>query len=89
MVETAELREKYPWFEVMRDNAGENKSKDVSDYFTSLGVANRYSTAYEQHQDESGFFCLNREWLNLGSAANIGLRHVWKGLQECNIQGKD
>ena len=38
-------------------NAGENKSKEISDYFTSMGVANRYSTAYKQHQDglsESG-----------------------------------
>ena len=57
MAETANLREKYPLFVVMRDNAGENKSKEISDYFTSEGVANRYSTAYEQHQDglsESG-----------------------------------
>ena len=57
MAETADLREKYPLFVVMRDNAGENKSKEMSDYFTSMGVANRYSTEYEQHQDglsESG-----------------------------------
>ena len=51
------LREKYPLLVVMRDNAGENKSKEISDFFTSIEVANRYSTAYEQHQDglsESG-----------------------------------
>ena len=35
MAETANLREKYPLFVVMRDNAGENKSKEISDYFTS------------------------------------------------------
>jgi len=57
MAEISDLREKYTLMVVMRDNAGENKSKEISEYFTSKGVANRYSTAYEQHQDglaESG-----------------------------------
>ena len=30
----------------MQENAGENKSKEISDFFTSKGVANRYATAY-------------------------------------------
>ena len=51
IAETAQLREKHTLFVVMRDNAGENKSKEISDYFRLMGVANRYSTAYEQHQD--------------------------------------
>jgi hypothetical protein len=52
MAEIAELREKYPLFlVVMRDNAGENKSKELADYFTSRRVENYYSTAYEPWQD--------------------------------------
>ncbi len=51
MAEISELLEKYPLLVVMRDTAGENKSKETSDYFTSMGVTNYYSTAYEQHQD--------------------------------------
>ena len=47
MAEIAELREKYPLLVVMRDNAGEVKSKELSEYFTSMGVENYYSTAYE------------------------------------------
>ncbi len=35
----------------MRDNAGENKSKVLSDYFTSKSVENYYATAFESHQD--------------------------------------
>ncbi len=34
MAEISELQEKYPLLLVMRDNAGENKSKEISDYFT-------------------------------------------------------
>ena len=34
------LLEKYPLLVVMRDNAGENKSKEISDFFTSIEVAN-------------------------------------------------
>ena len=51
MAEIAELREKYPLLVVMRDNSGENKSKMLADYFTSMGVENYYSTAYEPWQD--------------------------------------
>ena len=50
MAEIHGLREKYPLL-------GENKSKEISDYFTSQEMASRYATAYEQHQDglsESG-----------------------------------
>ena len=47
MAEIAELREQHPLLVVMRDNAGEKKSKELSDYFTSMGVENYYSTAYE------------------------------------------
>jgi hypothetical protein len=38
MAEISELREKYPLLVVMRDDAGENKSKEISDYFTSMGL---------------------------------------------------
>ena len=40
MAETSQLREKYPLYVVMRDNAGENKSKEISEFFTSKGVTN-------------------------------------------------
>ncbi len=45
------LSEKYLLRVVMRDNAGENKSKALQEYFTSMGVENYYSTAYELWQD--------------------------------------
>ena len=64
MAETSQLREKYPLYVVMRDNAGENKSKEISEYFTSKGVTNRYATAYEQHQD-----CLSER---VGSRNQVG-----------------
>jgi hypothetical protein len=51
MAEIADLRAIYPLRVIMRDNAGENKSKAIADYFTSMMVENRYSTAHEPHQD--------------------------------------
>ncbi len=35
----------------MRDNAKENSSKAICDYFTSIGVKNYYSAGYESWQD--------------------------------------
>jgi hypothetical protein len=35
----------------MRDNAGENKSKEIVDFLESHGIKNRYSTPYEQWQN--------------------------------------
>ncbi len=46
-VEIGDLSEKYPLRVVMRDNAGENKSKALQEYFTLMGVENYYSSAYE------------------------------------------
>ncbi len=43
MAEISELLEKYPLLVVIRDN--ENKSKGISEYFTSTGVKNYFSTA--------------------------------------------
>jgi hypothetical protein len=51
MAEIGDLREKYPLKVVMRDNAGKDKSKALQEYFTSMGVENYYSTAYELWQD--------------------------------------
>ncbi len=50
MAEIGDFREKYPLRVVMRDNAGENKLKALQEYFTSMGVENYYSTAYEPWQ---------------------------------------
>jgi hypothetical protein len=47
----AKEREKYPLLGVMRDNAGENKSKSLTEFFENHGVKNYYSTPYEQWQD--------------------------------------
>ncbi len=61
----------------MRDNAGENKSKEISEYFTSMGVENYFSTAYKQHQDglaESG----------VKSTPNLAL----SGMAESGLAGK-
>ena len=38
MAEIADLREKYLLLVVMRDNAKENSSKAICDYFTSMGL---------------------------------------------------
>ena len=35
----------------MRDNAGENKSKEIMEFFDSVGVRNHFSTSYEQWQN--------------------------------------
>jgi hypothetical protein len=42
------LRQKHTLVVVMRDNAGENKSKEFMEYFDSVGVRNHFSTAHEQ-----------------------------------------
>jgi hypothetical protein len=49
--EIAELRAKHPLLMVMRDNSGENTSKELNDFFTDNGVKNYYSTPYEQWQN--------------------------------------
>ncbi len=51
MAEIGDLSEKCPLRVVIRDNAGENKSKALQEYFTLMGVENYYSTAYEPWQD--------------------------------------
>ncbi len=49
----AELRETHKAIMVimMRDNAGENKSKEFIDILESLGIQSRYSMPYEQWQN--------------------------------------
>jgi hypothetical protein len=47
----ADLRQKHKLLVVMRDNAGENKSQEVVDFFESMGVKNYYSTSHEQWQN--------------------------------------
>ncbi len=39
------FRQKHKLVAMMRDNAGENKSQTVVDFFESLGVRNHYSTS--------------------------------------------
>ncbi len=47
----ADLRQKHKLLVVMTDNAGENKSQEVVDFFESMGVKNYYSTSHEQWQN--------------------------------------
>ena len=49
--EVADLRAKYPFLVLVRDNSGENSSKEINDFFTDNGVKNYYSTPYEQWQN--------------------------------------
>ena len=47
----ADLRAKHKLLIVMRDNAGKNKSKEVQEFFESVGVKNYFSTPHEQWQN--------------------------------------
>jgi hypothetical protein len=47
----ADLRQKHTLVVVMRDNAGENKSHELIEFFESVGVKNYFSTSTEQWQD--------------------------------------
>ncbi len=47
----------------MRDNSGENKSKEIMDFFHSVGVRNHFSTSQEQWQNglaEAAFHSIMR-----------------------------
>ncbi len=45
------MGQKHKLVVVMRDNAGENKSHEIIEYFESIGVKNYFSTANEQWQN--------------------------------------
>jgi hypothetical protein len=47
----ADLGLKHKLTVVMRDNAGENKSQAIIDFFESVGVKNYFSTSHEQWQN--------------------------------------
>jgi hypothetical protein len=47
----ADLRQKHKLVVVMRDNAGENKSQEIIDFFEFVRVKNYFSTAHEQWQN--------------------------------------
>ena len=44
VAETADIQKDHPILVVVRDNAGENTSKELNDYFTEHGIKNYYST---------------------------------------------
>jgi hypothetical protein len=54
----AELRE-YKVIMVMRDNPGENMSKEIIDFLESLGIQSRYSTPFEQWQNGQAELSIN------------------------------
>jgi hypothetical protein len=47
----AVLKQKHKLLVVMRDNAGENKSQEIVDFFESMGIKTYYSTEHEQWQN--------------------------------------
>ena len=47
----ADLRTKHRLVVIVRDNAGENKSQGVKEFFESKGIQNHFSTAREQGQN--------------------------------------
>ena len=49
--ETADIQKDHPILGVVRDNAGENTSKELNDYFTGHEIKNYFSTPYEQWQN--------------------------------------
>jgi len=51
VAETADIQKDHPILVVVRDNAGENTSKELNDYFTERGIKNYFSTPYEQWQN--------------------------------------
>ena len=48
VAETAGIQKDHPILVVVRDNACENTSKELNDYFTERGIKNCFSTPYEQ-----------------------------------------
>ena len=91
MAEIHDLRDKYPLLVAMSDNAGENKSKEIADYFTSMEVANRYSTAYEQHQDgssESGIKSILLARVRPGREVLVLPSNLREGLPERYLHGE-
>jgi hypothetical protein len=49
--EIADVRIHYPLIMVVRDNSGENTSKDLNDFLTSHGEKNYFSASQEQWQN--------------------------------------
>jgi hypothetical protein len=55
----AELQERHNVCVVIRDNAGENKSREVIEFFESNGIKSFFSTPYEQWQNGQGKSSIN------------------------------
>jgi hypothetical protein len=71
----------------MRDNAGENKSKQTVEFFYSVGVRNHFSTAHEQWQ--SGYkFDHEISSHSLGSGGGIWFKAACAGKDACNVTYK-
>ena len=47
----AELRDKHKLYVVMRDNSGENTSREICEFLEEKGIQNYFSTPYEQWQN--------------------------------------
>ncbi len=55
----AELRDMRNLLVVMRDNAGENRSREIIEFFESRGIRSYFSTPYEQWQNGQGESSIN------------------------------
>ncbi len=76
----------------MRDNAGENRSKDFMESFGSVGVRNHFSTAHEQWQNgfaEAAINSIMRLARTVMAVSELGGRFWFKaacaGKDACNV----
>jgi hypothetical protein len=55
----AKLRARHILMVCMRDNACENKSKEIMEFFESVGVQNHFSTSHEQWRNGAAESTIN------------------------------
>ncbi len=76
----ADLRQKHKLAVVMRDNAGENKSQEIVDFFESVGVKNYFSTAHEQWQNGLAEAAINSIMMAACRKDNRGGIWTWRSI---------
>ena len=84
----ADLRQKHTLGVAMRDNTGENKSKEIMEFFYSVGVRNHFSTSHEQWQnglDEAAINSIMRLARTVIAESGLGERFWFKA----TCAGKD
>ncbi len=99
IADIADIRDRHKLEVIIRDNASELKSKDLTDHLESLGFKNYYSAAYEQWQNglaESSITSLNLlVCLQMVESVMTGIYVLVPsfdnsiGCEECNITHQD